>query len=226
MQGAFFSFLPVALIVGLSITVAQFFTRKRQARVAHAKALAARHGFQVDTSVKPPPEQDFDLFGAGSAQKVSFQFWRPGENDSVFRYQYTTGSGDNRQTHRRTVALISLPFAAPHTKIGPEGFWSGIGRFIGIRDIEVESTEFNNQYRVTSDDERFAITLLDQAMMAWLLSTQSGRGAIRFELWGSWLLCVSEELDIELMFGFLDWAQEVRSHMPGVLASLYPATRH
>lgn len=119
-------------------------------------------------------------------------------------------------------ALINLPFAAPHTKIGPEGFWSGLGRSVSIRDIEVESTLFNDRYRVTGNDERSAVTLLDQDMLAWLLSPDSGGGAVKFELWGSWLLCVSDRLDMEQMFGFLDWSQSVRAHMPGVLGSLYP----
>lgn len=214
--------LVILIFVGIVVAVIVVAQRQHRARIAHAKALAARHGFNVDTSTKKPPQQPFDLFEVGHSKKVKFQFWRDGENDSVFNYQYTTGSGDDSTTHKRTVALIALPFAGPHTKIGPEGFWSGIGRMIGVRDIEVESAEFNKQYRITSDDERFAIALLDHAMMAWLLSSQSGRGAIRFELWGSWLLCVSGTLELEEMFGFLDWAQDVRTHMPDVLTSLYP----
>ena len=61
-------------------------------------------------------------------------------------------------------------------------------------------------------------------MLAWLLSHQSGGGDIRFELWGSWLLCVSRRLELNQMFGFLDWAQHVRAQTPDVLQSLYPAS--
>ena len=216
----FFFSIAVALV---AVPVALWVERRKKTRRAWAQQLADQHGFQLDSDTKKPPEQPFDLFGAGSSKKVSFQFWRDGEQDSVFEYEYTTGSRDSRTTHRRTVALISLPFAAPHTKIGPEGFWSGIGRIVGVRDIEVESAEFNEQYRVTSADERFAVTLLDPQMLAWLLSSQSGRGDIRFELWGSWLLCVSGRLELDQMFGFLDWGQHVRAQMPDVLQSLYPA---
>ncbi len=216
----FFAFSVLAALV--AIPVAIWADRHKKARLSLAHQLAAQHGFVVDPDSKRPPEQPFDLFGIGSSKQVSFQFWRHGEQDSVFQYRYTTGSGKNRTTHHRTVALVSLPFAAPHTKIGPEGFWSGIGRMVGVRDIEVESAEFNDQYRVTSDNERFAVTLLDQQMLAWLLSSQSGRGDIRFELWGSWLLCVSEPLELHQMFGYLDWAKHVRAQTPDVLQSLYP----
>ena len=215
-------FVIVALVLLGAGTVAYLVYRTHQRHLAYVRALAAQHGFQIDVGPKDPPDQPFDLFDTGHAKKVRFHMWRSGSLDSVFQYEYTTGSGDNTTTHKRTCALIELPFMAVHTKIGPEGFWSKIGRAVGMRDIEVESAEFNEQYRVTGDDERFAITLLDQQMMAWLLSSQSGRGAIRFELGGSWLLCVSEELDVELMFGYADWASGVRDHMPTVLTSLYP----
>ncbi len=212
-----------ALVALIAVPLALWAERRKKKRIAYAEQLAARHGFSVDTSAKGPPPQQFDLFGMGNSKKVSFQFWRAGEQDSVFEYQFTTGSGKNRTTHYRTLALIALPFAAPHTKIGPEGFWSGVGRMVGVRDIEVESAEFNDQYRVTGDDERFAIALLDHQMLAWLLSSQSGRGSIKFELWGSWLLCVSDRIEMDRMFGFLDWGQSVREHMPIVLTSLYPS---
>jgi hypothetical protein len=212
-----------ALVAVVAVPLALWTERRKKERITYAEQLAAQHGFIVDTSTKGPPPQQFDLFGLGSSKKVSFQFWRSGEQDSVFNYQFTTGSGKNKTTHYRTLALVQLPFAAPHTKIGPEGFWSSVGRMVGVRDIEVESAEFNDQYRVTGDDERFAVALLDHQMLAWLLSSQSGQGSIKFELWGSWLLCVSDRIDMDRMFGFLDWAQNVRAHMPTVLTSLYPS---
>jgi hypothetical protein len=212
-----------ALVAVVAVPLAMFAERRKKKRLTYAEQLAAQHGFIVDTSTKSPPPQQFDLFGMGSSKKVSFQFWRSGEQDSVFNYQFTTGSGKNKTTHYRTLALVQLPFAAPHTKIGPEGFWSGVGRMVGVRDIEIESAEFNDQYRVTGDDERFAVAFLDHQMLTWLLSSQSGQGSIKFELWGSWLLCVSDRIDMDLMFGFLDWAQNVRSHIPTVLTSLYPS---
>lgn len=212
--------LAVAGAVGFALY--QHNKRVHQRKVEQARLLAAQHGFHVDVGPKPPPHQEFDLFDVGDSRKVTFQSWRPGEHDSVFDYEYTTGSGKNRSVHRHTCALVALPFRAPHTKIGPEGFWSGVGRAVGLRDIEVESATFNSTYRVTGDDERFAIALLDQPMIAWLLSDESGDGDIRFELWGTWLLCVTDRLDLDRHFGYLDWAIAIRGHMPTVLTSLYP----
>lgn len=219
--------MPFLVMVGLMAAVfvplAAYAQHRAKLAAAEAQRLAAQYGFLCDVKAKQPPPQQFDLFRAGSSRRLSYHFWRPEEQDSVFQYQYTTGSGDDRRTHDFTCALVALPFNAPHTKIGPESFLAGIGKALGIRDIEVESPEFNDAFKVSSDDPRFAIALLDQPMIAWMLSSESGRGSIRFELWGSWLLCISSKrLEVERMFGYLDWGQGVRPHMPTVLTSLYP----
>ncbi|MFN3257512.1 MAG: hypothetical protein ACE37B_17645 [Ilumatobacter sp.] len=216
------SLFPLAVfavaIAAIAVTYL-FAQRTKRRQIEQARALAAKYGFEVDVTTKPPPELRFDLFDRGHSKKVSFQFWRPGEHDSVFDYQYTTGSGKNSQTFRHTCALVALPFAAPHTKIGPEGFWSKIGQRLGIRDIEVESPTFNQRYRVNSDDERFAITMLDGQAIDWFLSANS---VARFELWGTWMLCIVDRLDREQVFGYHDWAIGIPAHLPEVLTSLYP----
>lgn len=209
----------LALIVYLVIRA------RRQAALQRARAiaLAAQYGFEIDPNEKGPPPQRFDIFGTGSSRTVSNQIWRPGTPDSVFDYTYTTESGDDKTIHRRTCALIALPFAAPHTKIATENFFTLLGRRLGIHDIETESVRFNEIYRINGDDERFAIALLDHEAINWLLDHMpNGPGAITFEFWGSWMVCITERMPIDTQFGFLDWARGVPSRFPAVLASLYP----
>ena len=178
MEGAFV-LLPILLIVAAGIGI--WWLRKQLwlRKIAAAQALAARHGFAIDTSRKKPPQHPFDAFRVGSAKEVTFHMWR-------------------------------------------HGLLSRIARSVGMRDIEVESPEFNRTYRVRSDDERFAITLLDPPMIAWMLEPASGRGSVELELGGRYLLCVVDQLSLEQMFGFHDWAQQFLSKMPAVLPSLYP----
>ncbi len=213
----------VALVVYLIIRAQREAARQR----ARAIALAAHYGFLIDASTKGPPPQRFDAFGIGHGRKVNNQLWRPGSTDSVFDYTYTTGSGKNQTTHRRTCALVALPFAAPHTKIATENFFSNLGQRLGIRDIETESVRFNDIYRINGDDERFAITLLDSRAIDWLLQhIPNGPGSVTFELWGPWLLCITNRMAIDAQFGFLDWARSVPDQLPAVLTSLYPITDH
>ena len=147
--------------------------------------------------------------------------WATGSQDSVFRYRYTTGSGKNQHTYRFTCALIDVPFNAPHLTIGPEGFWSNLGQIVGIRDIEVESPEFND--RLPGEVRRRAVR--DHARRPpddRLDARSGGAGAVRFELLGRQLLCISDELDIEQMPGMLGWTAQIRQHLPAVLTELYP----
>ncbi len=200
-----------------------FFAYREYQRRVHARwrAVAARHGLEVDVATKQPPPLDFDLFDDGRGKKVTAQMWRAREEDSVFQYEYTTGSGEHSTTHRRSVALVQVPFRAPHLVISSEDWWSKLKRAVGMRDIELESPEFNDRYRVRCDDERFAVTLLDPATVAWMLSPASGRGAVTFEFGGTWLLCFCDQLDVESLPGLLAWAQSARHQFPTVLTDLY-----
>lgn len=215
---------PLLFYVLIGLVVLAVWWAQRQAtakKVAEALAVAARYGFEVDVSARSKPYQPFDLFDVGRSQQVSFRFWRPGRQDSVFEYRYTTGSGKNKHTHHHTCALVELPFDAPHTKIGPEGFWSGIGRAVGIRDIEVETPAFNDRFKVDSDDERFAVTMLDGRAIDWFLRADGVNG-VRFELWDRWMLCITGRMDLDRALGFHDWSVAIPPHLPDVLVSLYP----
>jgi hypothetical protein len=185
------------------------------------RAVAASAGLQVDTSTKQPPPIDFELFDRGRGRKVRAQMWRAGENDSVFQYEYTTGSGENSTTYEFTAALVELPFTAPHLTISTENWWSRMKRAVGMRDIEFESPEFNDRYQVQCDDERFAVTLIDPPMIAWMLSPESGRGTVTFEFGGRWMLCQREQLKLEELPSMLFWAQSALTQIPTVLNDLY-----
>ena len=207
--------------VGVATFILYAFQAEKKRRAA-AAVLAGGRGFEIAVEDKEPPAIGFDLFGLGSGRTVSYQIWRAGSNDSAFQYRYTTGSGKNRTTHHRSCVLLEVPFNAPHLKIGPEGFWSMIGRAVGLRDIEIESPVFNERYRVSCGDERFAITLLDQHMIGWMLSPGSGGGTVTFEVGGRWMLCWGDQVDFAQLFGYLEWAQHARTNLPAVLTSLYP----
>ena len=147
--------------------------------------------------------------------------WRAGENDSVFQYEYTVKSNKDSTTYEFTAALIEVPFLAPHLIISTETWWSKMKRVVGLRDIEVESPQFNDRYQVRCADDRFAITLLDPTMIAWMMSPASGLGAVTFELLGPWMLCHCSRLKADELPGMLAWAQSIREQLPTVLTDLY-----
>jgi hypothetical protein len=216
--------VPVLVLFLIAVIVAVVVIVRRDHRRRDVAATrAASLGYRFDPASKPPPPLGFALLGIGSSRQVSYHTWRDGSLDSVFHYRHTTGTGDNRTIHHRSAAVVAVPFDAPHLQIGRDGFWASLGRVLGIRDIEVESPEFNDRFRVRCPDERFAITLLDPTLIGWLLSPASGGGQITYELRGPWMLCFGDRIDDEQLISFLTWAQGVRDALPAVLSSLYPA---
>ncbi len=73
------------------------------------------------------------------------------------------------------------------------------------------------------DDERFAITLLDHEMIAFMLSPSSGQGEVTFEFFGRWMLLYRDQLPLEQLPALLAWGQSTRSVLPTVLREWYPA---
>ncbi len=211
--------LPVFAGVAAALLYAAY--RYREAQRAKMRAVAAQHGLEVDVSSKKPPPIDFDLFDRGSSRRVDCHMWRAGELDSVIQYQFTEGSGKDSHTYEFSAALVDMPFLAPHLTISSENLWSRMKRAVGLRDVEVESPLFNERYQVRCADDRFAITLLDPPMIAWMLSPASGQGTVTFEFLGPWLLCHCSQLQIEELPGLLTWAQSVRAQLPAVLGELY-----
>jgi hypothetical protein len=212
--------MPAMVLIAAVAAYAAFHVRK--ARRARLRTIAARHGLEVDVTDQRPPDLGFALFDEGKRKKLSARMWRRGDGDCAFHYQYTVHSGDSSSNTRRfTCALIEMPFSAPHLTISTENWWSRARRVIGLRDVEVESPDFNDRYQVRCDDDRFAITLLDPPMIAWMLSPQSGRGEITFEYRNGWMLCYGARLPDDDLPGMLDWAQSIRRRLPAVLTDLY-----
>lgn len=212
-------FVIAALAVPLQLYVVH---QRRRGREATARRVASAAGLRVSAGDKRRPRVGFDHFDVGSDRTVSLHMWQAYTSDGVFRYEYTVDSGKHSKTHVSTCAMVETSFDAPQLRIGPESFFAGLGRLVGVRDIEIESPEFNDRYRVRCDDERFAIAFLDHEMIAWMLTPASGAGTIRFELLGSSMLCVSDELTVESMPAFLRWAQQVCDRIPAVIPELYP----
>jgi hypothetical protein len=213
--------VPLLLIVVVGAVALVVAYRWRERQRERWRGVAARHGLELDLSSRRPPDLGFDLFDRGRSRAMTAMLWRSGEQDSVFQYRYTERSGDRSRTYRCTAAMVALPFRAPHLVISTENWWSRMKRVIGLRDVEVESPAFNERYQVRCDDERFAITLLDPTMIAWMLSERSGDGAVTFELRERWLLCHGDALEPELLPQMLSWAQAVREQFPAVLTDLY-----
>lgn len=118
--------------------------------------LAGYQGFRPISHMNATVKYIFE----GRSDDISFR---------AFQYQYTTGSGKNRQTHYYTVASCELPTWMPDLSVSPEGFFDMVGKFFGGQDIQFESHDFNEKFRITSSNVKFAHDILHPQMMEWFL---------------------------------------------------------
>ena len=81
---------------------------------------------------------------------------------------YTVGSGKNQRTYTafkiKTTNRYSYSF-----RLYKEGFFSKIGKGLGMQDIQIEDEEFDKNYIIKSNDDYFMKTLLEDALKSHFL---------------------------------------------------------
>jgi hypothetical protein len=210
--------LAISAAVAYGLHVYQKRVTENARRVAIAAGLAFDPGDPGHSARFP-----FAFFGRGHSRRLRFTMWPPGDPDGsrVFEYRYTTGSGKSSRTWHYVCSITAIGCSAPHTTIATETILTRVGRFVGLRDIELESDRFNETFRVSSDDERFATALLDPSLMTWLLDAAAGP-LPHVELLDGWALVAFEGRHYDDAPACLDWARRFRRQIPAVVASLYP----
>lgn len=213
-------YLGLAIVAGVLVVMATAAANKR--RIEQYRAVARSHGLGFDPGdPSHVTSLDFDLFSRGHRGTATYTMWRStGPNfNRVFQYSYVTGSGKDSQTHYNSCALVGLSCSAARTRIQPSGLSGRLLNMVGARDIEFESPTFNDRYRITSGDERFATTLIDPTMMGWLLEVPC---ALDVHFLGSWMLAIDRKRTPDVLPDLLAYAEEFVARMPTVLESLYP----
>ncbi|MFN8023791.1 MAG: DUF3137 domain-containing protein [Acidimicrobiales bacterium] len=217
-------FVVMFVVVGGAAVLISWLVEQR--RRTRAAAVAAVLGLQYLPGPTSPPDVPFRQFSIGRSRKVRHTFWRAGDSleATVFQYQYTTGSGKDSQTHHCTCAMFRTGLRAPHLVLDRQGFFRDLLGKLGLRDIQLESPQFNETWHVSCDDERFAVTVLDPPMMGWLMTTGGG-GEIEIELYGDRGLATTRRRDVEQIPELLDYAHQFVAQIPKVVHELYSGHR-
>ena len=80
----------------------------------------------------------------------------------------------------------------------------------GAARVTTESVEFDRAFHIRCDDRRFALAILDPALMGWLLETD---GDWSFELSGTHLLCYARQRRPGAVEGLLDALTALRHRL-------------
>lgn len=173
--------------MALLLVGAWWFGRLREKRL---RAFAAQIGWTyVGTDPTLRDRWQGTPFGTGSGRRASeVLVGRYGGRPAVsFAYRYTTGSGDDRQTHTFHVVALSLPVWLPGLQLTPQGLGARIVTALGGQDIELESADFNKAWRVEARDAKFASDVLHPRTMERLLRADARGLSLRLE--GGDVLC-------------------------------------
>ncbi len=142
-----------------------------------------------------------------------------GEAVCLFDYHYETHSTDSegrRETthHYYSVYTQIMPKHFPELIIEPESFFSKIAQAFGFDDIDFESREFSNRYKVKSPDKKFAYDVCNAQMIDYLL--KQDKIAIELESNVIAMVFSGRMQPGNLKFNY-DRLQRIRSLMPNYL---------
>lgn len=153
-----------ALVVGGTLWFIAFTKRRNEALRQRAHAMA-QYGWYLAPANAWLAEVAAGLWTRGRPGEM-FAGDYHGRGMCVLEYTYTTSNGKTTSTHLVHLVALNLPVALPPLTLTAE---SGITRMLAGRDFELESQAFNDQFRITCQDERFASAVLHPRMMEWML---------------------------------------------------------
>lgn len=105
----------------------------------------------------------FPTFNRGSAQTIEpAMIGRDGDGNNwfLFDYRYTVSSGKSSTTYRYSIVIAQTPVMFPTMSLAPENVGFSVGKFFGMRELQVESEEFNKRFFIKTTDEKMSVDLL------------------------------------------------------------------
>ncbi|MBB5905860.1 hypothetical protein [Actinoalloteichus hymeniacidonis] len=109
----------------------------------------------------------------------------------AFEYYYVErqGSGRNKRnvTYRFAVAALFTPKVRPMLEVSREMIGHRIMGVFGMKDLQLESEEFNRAFRIEAENDRFAYDILHPRTMEWMLGDERFK-SLPFRLEGPMLL--------------------------------------
>ncbi|MFV0532668.1 MAG: hypothetical protein ACK5MR_03320 [Cumulibacter sp.] len=202
--------LIIVLII-VAATAAGFWIEHQRKKRIHAFA-AARSLTYVARDNRWARVDTGRPYGEGHSHKIKHVMTgaHRGRPITIYEHQWTTGSGKESQTHVMHKTLVGLPKSFPRLELSQEGMFGRLARRMGMKDIELESDDFNQKYRVAGE-RRFAYDVLHPRMMQWMLSA----GAPGFTINGPYIvLADSGKLDLSAVDAEIQYLDSIIEQLP------------
>jgi len=170
-------------------------------------------------------ELPFALLQRGEGRGTENVLWGTWQEMELLEFDYwfytesTDSEGHRTKSYSRfSCAVTEIDVALSPLTIGRENLLTRLADAVGLDDIAFETQEFNDAFNVKSKDRKFANDLIDQRMMAWLLSAPSD---FAFETCGRWILCSSDRRRPMDLIPLLGTLKGFRDQVPRVVYDLY-----
>ncbi|MBS1725118.1 MAG: hypothetical protein JST51_00240 [Armatimonadetes bacterium] len=118
----------------------------------------------------------FPLFQLGSSRRIRPALVGKDSQSTywyLFDYTYEGSPADHEDSETTTcnysVVVGMVPMQLPTMQLRPETNMDSLGKKLGIREMEVESEEFNRRYFIKTSDEKMSLDLLHPTAIETLL---------------------------------------------------------
>ncbi len=207
------------LVAALIVAGAVWAWRRERERRRRFRAWAAEHGFRYDPGLRKQLLKSLsflDRLRRGHSRRAYHVLegaWQ-GRPALAFQFRYTTGSGKNQSTHWLEVFAIRLERRFPELVLHPENFLTRIAEAFGLPDVDFESVEFSNAFRVSCRDKKFAYDFCNTAMMEYLLRHRKTVLELEGDVLALFAVGTLQAEDLEPAF---DHLTAIRERMPRYL---------
>lgn len=142
----------------------------------------------------------------------------------AIEHSYTTGSGKNRTTHRNTLVATPCPPDWARVVITREHLFTRLGKVFGMKDLDLEHERFNKLWRVSTQDENFALALLGPSVQEFLAAPNRPDMSEQWRCGGG-LICVihAHQVSPEKLAALVERLEGLLGALEPELANLLPA---
>ena len=168
---ALFAFAAIASIAYSVISA----SKRRESAAAAANRLGLTYHGADDLDSTRLPHPIFRLGDRRRASNVVSGVYRD-RPIAMFDYEYMEDRTDadgkrSTSTYRFSGIRVGVDLRCPPTVIRRERVTTKLANALGLgRDVQFESDAFNRTFEVRSGSQQFAFTLVDTAMMEWLMA--------------------------------------------------------
>jgi len=217
------------VVLGLLIAGAVAWWQWQAKRKRHDAFVTLATQFGLEHATEDPfglLGEPFALFSKGDGRGIDHVVWGEWQQMPLRAFDYwyyeesTDSNGHRSKSYSRFSGVITpIEAACSALSITPENVLTRLKDALTFRDIDFESEEFNRAFEVRCNDKKFAHTLIDARMVAWLLA--SGREH-SFEIVGNRVLCYRKRVDPMAYVHLFGTTRGFREAIPAVVFNLYP----